>query len=103
MLINKIVRNSILLLFLLVQINAQAQTVFESHHSEVYPYLYRMAQKGLINFQDIIRPISRIQISNALDSLNSKQAQLSKIEKDELAFYLQEFRPIEGSTIKTFN
>lgn len=96
MLINKIVRNSIVLLFLLVQINAKAQTVFESHHSEVYPYLYRMAQKGLINFQDIIRPISRMQISNALDSLHSKQAQLSKIEKDELAFYLQEFRPIEG-------
>lgn len=103
MLIKKITRYCIAFLFLTLQLNTNAQTVFESHHSEVYPYLYRMAQKGLVNFQDIVRPISRIQISNALDSLSSKLTQLSKIEKEELAFYLQEFRPIQGTAAEKFS
>lgn len=69
--------------------------VWENHRSEVYPYLYRMAQKGLIEFNDVSRPLSRQQIYEWLDGLQQKNQQLTDIEKKELAFYLKEFKPLE--------
>lgn len=75
-----------------------AQTVWENSNSEVYPYLYRLSQKGLIDFQDIIRPVSRQQIAKLLLELNGKKDQLTKVEKAELGFYLQEYNPIESNS-----
>jgi hypothetical protein len=74
-----------------------SQTVWENHRSEVYPYLYRLSQKGLIDFSDIIRPVSREQIAGLLQQLDSGRAKLSSIEAKELDFYLQEYRVIVGS------
>ena len=74
-----------------------AQTVWENPNSEVYPYLYRLSQKGLIDFQDIIRPVSREQIAKLLLELEGKKAQLSKVENAELHFYLQEYHPIDAN------
>lgn len=84
-------------------LSSYSQTVWENAKSEVYPYLYRLSQKGLIDFSDIIRPVSRQQITTALLSLETKKEQLSAIEKKELAFYLQEFRPIEGTEQEKIN
>lgn len=86
----------IMLLILLAQ-TINAQTVWENTNSEVYNYLNRMSQKGLIDFQDIIRPLSRQYIAEQLQELEKKSTLLSNIEKNELGFYLQEFKPIEGS------
>lgn len=81
-------------LFLLqtIAVKTMAQTVYESHHSEVYQYLNRMAQKGLVVFDDQIRPLSRTYIASRLDSLVQQSSRLSAIEQKELAFYRQEFR-----------
>lgn len=68
--------------------------VWENHRSEIYPYLYRMAQKGLIEFNDVSRPLSRQQIFSWLDTLQKNQAALTSIEKKELSFYQQEYRPL---------
>lgn len=73
------------------RISGQA-TVYESHHAEIYSYLSRMAQKGLIEFADVIRPLSRNYIASRLDSLQSKTTLLSLTEKKELDFYRQEYR-----------
>ena len=54
-----------MLLILLAQ-TINAQTVWENTNSEVYNYLNRMSQKGLIDFQDIIRPLSRQYIAKQL-------------------------------------
>lgn len=54
-------------------------------------YLYRMAQKGVINFNDNILPLSRSNISIALDSIKQHENLLSVIEKKELYFLQQEF------------
>ena len=62
-----------------------AQSVWENSNSEIYPYLNRLSQKGLIDFQDIIRPVSRQKIANLLLELDSKKDQLSKTEKAELS------------------
>lgn len=81
----------ILLLTLLFTTAAQSQVVYENHNSEVYNYLSRMAQKGLIRFDDNIRPLSRIYIAGCLDSVSARETQLSPVEKKELYFYKQEF------------
>lgn len=81
----------LLLLFLDFMGGIKSQTVFENHNSEVYHYLYRMAQKGLIRFDDNIRPLSRNYIEQCLDSLQLNKTELSTVEKKELAFYKQEF------------
>ena len=49
-----------------------AQVVWENHTKEVYNYLSRMAQKGVIRFDDNIRPLSKKYISDCLDSVSHK-------------------------------
>ncbi len=79
----------------------QAQTVWENSQSPVYNYLARMAQKGLIEFNDVIRPVSRTQMQQLLDSLGTKS--LSAIEKKERDFYLQEFNSTAAVASETAN
>lgn len=80
-------------LSLFIPLSVFTQVIWENHRSEVYPYLYRMAQKGLIEFHDMIQPLSRAYIGERLMQLDSSRAKLSKTEKSELDFYLQEFKP----------
>ncbi|MFM9021526.1 MAG: hypothetical protein ACKOOA_09400, partial [Sediminibacterium sp.] len=49
---------------LLLVTTTEAQVVWESPQKEIYPYLERMAQKGLIQFNDLIRPLSRQYIAS---------------------------------------
>ena len=77
--------------------NLQAQTIWENPETPVMSYLQRMAQKGKINFQDIIQPVSRKQIETALQNLEQQSADLTATEKSELYFYLQEYRTIIGT------
>ena len=67
-----------------------AQTVWENPNAGVYSYLSRMAQKGLVVFDDAIQPATREQITIALNSLSNIQNKLSDIERKELLFYAQE-------------
>ena len=72
-----------------------SQNVWNNSNSEVHPFLYRMAQKGFIDFNDLIKPINRVQVLNALNILNQKDFALTNVEKKELNFYLQEYtRPL---------
>lgn len=96
----------ILLMFCMIAlVNVRAQTVWENPEAPIMGYLQRMAQKGKIDFQDIIQPVSRKQIETALVSLEKQVGQLSATEKNELSFYLQEYRSIVGTdtaTLKVF-
>ena len=74
----------------------KAQNVWENPNSQVNGYLNRMAQKGLIQVNDLIKPINRVDIQFALNELSSKKEQLSQIESLELDFYLQEYKPLNG-------
>lgn len=75
---------------------ANAQMVWENPNHEVYNYLNRLAAKGFIDFNDIIRPVSREVIAKHLLALEANPDSLSVMEKKELVFYLQEFRPIKA-------
>jgi hypothetical protein len=77
-------------------IQAVSQNVWENTNTEVHPFLYRMAQKGLIEYNDLIKPINRVHVLNALNILKQEDTSLSIIEKQELQFYLQEYtRPLK--------
>lgn len=75
-----------------------AQPVYERHTHEVYNYLMRMAQKGWIEFNDNIRPLSKTYLLDCLDSLQSK-ATLTETERAELLFYRKEFNEGERQRI----
>lgn len=76
---------------ILLPVTAEAQVVWEDHTKEVYSFLSRFAQKGLIRFDDNIRPLSRKYLADCLDSLSLKKEQLSAVEKAELAFHSREY------------
>ena len=68
-----------------------AQTIWENKNTEAQAYLARMAQKGLIQLNDIIQPIERSKIANALNLLYLQKESLTATELKELQFYLQEY------------
>lgn len=68
-----------------------AQTVWENPKAEVYNFLGRMADKGTIEFNDLIKPLGRNILYNKLEEVKGKDSLLSAIEKKELNFYLQEY------------
>ncbi len=77
-------------------LQAISQNVWENTNTEVHPFLYRMAQKGFIEYNDLIKPINRVHVLNALTVLKQSDTLLNKIEKQELQFYLQEYtRPLK--------
>ncbi|TRZ78490.1 MAG: hypothetical protein D4R94_01210, partial [Chitinophagaceae bacterium] len=71
--------------------SVKAQAVYENPNAKVYSYLSRMAQKGMIEFDDMIQPVTREKITEALKIIKNKKEQLSKIELAELNFHLQEY------------
>lgn len=78
----------ILVIALAIKSNSQ---VNELNSAGVLDYLYRMAQKGFIRWNDYQLPIDRKAIALAIDSLSSIQNQLNKTEAKELDFYKQEY------------
>lgn len=79
------------LVFTLFTNRLVAQVVWENQNSEVYHFLYRMAQKGLIRYDDNIRPQSRAYLAACLDSLDTRSNLLSDTEIKELRFYQRDF------------
>ena len=90
----------LLLSFIAKQTNSQ--TIWENKNVEAHAYLARMAQKGFVQLNDIIQPIERTKIANALFQLTQQRASLTNIELKELEFYLQEYNQdlIADSLIK---
>lgn len=94
---------TILFCFACLSLNSFAQVVYENHRSEVYNFLYRLSMKGLIQFNDQVRPISRIYIEQCLDSVEIKSSQLSSIEKAELSFYKKEYTDAKMNGVEEAN
>lgn len=72
-------------------VGSNAQVVYEPTHKTVYGYLSRLAQKGVIDLDDIVLPLSRAYISNKLDTLSYQSGILTPLEKKELDFYRKEY------------
>lgn len=68
-----------------------SQTVYEPVTSDVYPFLEKMAQKGVIEFNDLIKPLSREYSYQKLTKLTKVKGQISAVDKEELKFWLRDF------------
>ena len=79
-----------------------SQNVWDNSNSEVQPFLYRMAQKGFIDYNDLIKPINRTSVLNALDILKLKDSIITVLEKKEINFYLQEYARPSQEQISLF-
>jgi len=79
-------------LFSLSFATSQSQVIYEDARSMIYPYLTRLADKGLIELQDVVLPITHQQINTCLQTLQLKRNLLSKIELAELDFYKKEYQ-----------
>ena len=92
----------ILLVLSFIAKHTYSQTIWENKNVEAHAYLARMAQKGFIQFNDIIQPIERTRIAKALFQLSQQRTSLTSIELKELDFYLQEYNQdlIADSLIK---
>jgi hypothetical protein len=90
------------LLILAFTFQAISQNIWDNSNSEVHPFLYRMAQKAFIEYNDLIKPINRTSVLNALNNLKLKDSTLSFVEKKELAFYLQEYNRPTKEQISLF-
>jgi len=85
--------------FLLLTTYSFSQTVYEPiSHDDIYKFLDRMAQKGIITFNDNIRPVSRKYIAEKLEELKRAEGRgqraeksLTLLEREELEFYLRDF------------
>lgn len=84
--------NSVKLFFIIVgciflfNANPGTAQVF-THQQTVVAYLERMAQKGAIEFNDLMKPVDRANVFNLLNQLQQNK-NLTKIERDELTFYI---------------
>lgn len=85
--------------FAFVSVPVKAQIVWENSNSEVYSFLERLSQKGIIEFDDILRPVSRKQIAEKLQALQDNIEQLNPVERKELAFYKQEFSEFDSHQV----
>jgi len=85
----------ILLLFTCFFNSAYSQAVVENVNNSIYDYLYRNAQKGNIELNDMIRPLMRNQIAGYLKEIKTKVESdpkvLNNIERKELDFYIAEY------------
>jgi len=81
----------IILLFTAACLQLQAQVVYEPLHRDVYNFLSRLSQKGIIIFNDEIKPLSRKYISEKLSEVSEKLSELTSLEKEELDFFKQDF------------
>jgi hypothetical protein len=84
------------LIFLLAwSSNSSAQAIVENVNNSIYEYLYRNAQKGNIELNDMVRPLLRNQIAAYLQEIKTRVEADSKvlnaIERKELDFYIAEY------------
>lgn len=68
-----------------------SQVVYEPLGSDVYTFLSRLSQKGIIELDDQIRPLSRKYIAGKLLSVKQLSEKLTSLETEELNFYLTDF------------
>ena len=75
-----------------------AQAIFEPTTSSVYEFLNRLSVRGIIEFQDELRPVSRKLIGEKLLDAEKNIDELSTVEKEDLKYYKQDYY-IELETI----
>jgi len=80
-----------MLVYLSISANLHAQLVYEPLYDDVYNFLRRVSQKGIIEFDDLIRPLPKMYIAEKLLEVDSLSSQITSLEREELKFFLQSY------------
>ncbi|PID59013.1 MAG: hypothetical protein CR986_07360 [Ignavibacteriae bacterium] len=76
-------------IFLFITLNGQVSNV--RYDNDVYKYLSKLSQKGVITFNELLKPLSRRYIAEKLVEADKKNLSLTPLQKEELKFYKKEF------------
>jgi hypothetical protein len=68
-----------------------AQSVYEPLHKDVYRFLDRIAARGVIDYHDLITPLTRQTIAKKLSEAHEKSDQLTAVEQAELNFLSKDY------------
>jgi len=68
-----------------------SQVVYEPLHHDVYNFLSRLSQKGILEFDELIKPLPRKYIAQKLLEADSLSSNLTSLEKEELRFFLKDY------------
>ena len=69
-----------------------SQVIYTPITSDVYNYLERIADKGIIeNYYSMAKPLSRAEIADYLKEIENKSGLLTKVEKEELKWYENDY------------
>ena len=81
-----------IILFFLFSVSAYAQSVYVPVQHEVYDFLKRMEARELFtDYKDAAKPLSRMQISTALVSLENRVQEMTHVERETFEFLKTEF------------
>jgi hypothetical protein len=83
----------LLFLFLFNASALHSQVLFERSNSSIYNFLHRLSVKGIIEFNDELKPLSRIELAEKLLETDGKINVLTSVEMQEIEFYKKEFAP----------
>ena len=96
-------RKYLLLLVLLTATLTQAQVMPEAlEYTEVYDFLDELATDGIIDLTEAVRPYNRKQIATMLRTAQLNDSLLSRRQKDDLQFYLQDYA-LELDTLPVYH
>jgi len=86
------VKASPIFLGILLFINSiSAQIVYEPMEKDVYSFLERLSQKGIIEVDNLVKPLSKKYIADKLIEAKNKIDFLTDLEKDELKFIEKDY------------
>ncbi len=77
--------------FLFIASTAYSQVVYEPLYKDVYQFLRRLSTKGVIEYNDEIRPLSRKYIAEKLIEAEQNSGELTSVERDDLQFYKKDY------------
>jgi hypothetical protein len=80
-----------IVLFIFLLTLSYTQVVYEPLRSSVYSFLANISQKGIMEFNDQIKPLSRIYIAEKLIEIENIKEKLTRLEQKEYEFYCQDF------------
>lgn len=69
----------------------KAQIVYEPMEKDVYFFLERLSQKGIIEIDNLVKPLSKKYIADKLAEAKNKIELLTDLEKDELIFFEKDY------------
>ena len=82
----------LILVLLLSASMMQAQAIPEAlEYTEIYDFLDELATDGVIDLTEAVRPFTRVQIAAMLRTAQAKDSLLSRRQRDDLQFYMQDY------------